>query len=278
MAAASLSQAGAEWLVTVASVTGPRHVRSGLPNQDRWVAHQIDGRAQVLAVADGAGSRKRSDRGAGFAVGAARDAATEVFGGAALAGIEQWRGAVGAFARACVTKFDRRVAEATQEIRRSSPGLASREVSDSFATTLLAVVVAPPYLGFFSVGDCFLVVDRAPGGPFLLVNAPERDHAGATVFLTSRIRDQYMEFGVVADPAVRALALCSDGLAEAMLDSRQAVDGRSHYLAPPEFGRYFDRFSDPGVGPRELADRLASADFAATSGDDKTIVMAVRRP
>jgi hypothetical protein len=264
------------WRITVASVVGPAHVRANLPNQDRWLVRPLGTHACLYAVADGAGSRSRSGEGAEFAVLAAGMAAESVFGACPL-GIAGWRRAMRAFRMVCVQRFDRSVDEAAAR-SRAAGGPSVQELRREFATTLLAVVAAPPYFGYLSVGDCFLVVDHRDGVPGLVVSAPEREHAGATTFLTSDHRDEQLTTGVLLDDRIRALALCSDGVAEGMLSARMEADGKLHYLAPPAFRVYFDAFADDQVDGGELTAKLESAEFAATSGDDKTIVLAVRRP
>ncbi len=272
------SRGGGTWRITVASVIGPGHVRSGLPNQDRWLVHPIGTHCCLYAVADGAGSRGRSGEGAEFAVLAASKAAETTFGsGPHPDGIDDWLRAMRTFRMLCVQRFDRSVDEAAARTHAAG-GPPVSQLRREFATTLLAVIAAPPYFGYLSVGDCFLVVDHHLGGPGLVVSAPEREHAGATTFLTSGHRDESLSTGVLLDDRISALALCSDGVAEGLLSARMEADGKLHYQAPPAFRAYFDTFADERVDSGELAAKLASAEFAATSGDDKTIVMAVRRP
>jgi hypothetical protein len=264
------------WRITAASVIGAGHVRGNLPNQDRWRAEAIGPGIQLLTVADGAGSRSRAEHGAEFAVSGAHRAAMAVFGGGAPSTLAAWRAAATRFASGCLREFDLRVVDEMRRITEN--GEDEDELWRSFGTTLLAVVTAPPYLCFVSVGDCFLVVDRNPGGPHLLVAPEEREHAGGTVFLTSRGRDRHLTRGVLVDDRIRGVAVCSDGVSEGMLAMRTAPDGRLQHRAPAEFGAYFAHFGNPRTTPAELAAKLESPEFAATSNDDKTIVMAVRRP
>jgi serine/threonine protein phosphatase PrpC len=272
-------RSGTSWRIVTASVIGPGHVRANLPNQDRLIVHPVDARSCLYAVADGAGSRSRSDQGAEFAVTAASEAADSVFKSRRLPpGLNEWCTAMEEFRAFCNRRFDRYVNEAAQEIRASEASPTSVEkLRGEFATTVLTVVAAPPCFGYFSIGDCFLVVDRQPGEPALVVASPEREHAGATTFMTSRDRDHHTSTGVIVDDRIRAIALCSDGVAEGMLSSRQGPDGKLQYVAPPEFRTYFDHFGNSRIDRNGLSAKLASADFAATSSDDKTIVMAVRQ-
>jgi len=265
------------WKVVSATTKGAGHSSLHRPNQDREITRAVgDGTTWVYAVADGAGSRARSDHGALLAVEAAATAADLVFGRGVPNSVDGWRTAAEKFAKESLDVFDRRVDSDVQGLRglmREPAG----ELRASYATTLLAVVSAPPFFAYVNVGDCFLVVDRDPGGPFLVVTAPEREHAGETVFLTSRHRGAHVTHGVIMDARIRGVALCTDGLCEGMLANRQTPDGRLHSLAPPEFSAYFDYFSAPGPDDNDLATKIMSREFAETSGDDKTIVMAVRR-
>jgi serine/threonine protein phosphatase PrpC len=52
-----------QWFTWGASVTGPAHLRLGLPNQDAWLARHFDW-GEVVVVADGLGSRPKADVGA----------------------------------------------------------------------------------------------------------------------------------------------------------------------------------------------------------------------
>ncbi len=49
-----------------ASVKGPAHIKSGLPNQDAWMARQLSF-GSIICVCDGLGSRKNSDLGSKMA-------------------------------------------------------------------------------------------------------------------------------------------------------------------------------------------------------------------
>jgi hypothetical protein len=273
--------ANPRWRLISATAEGPSHTSLNQPNQDRQLIQQIGHNGTwVFAVADGAGSRARSGDGATIAVEAAAAAAEQVFGHGVPTTAGDWLPAVRKFAEICLKTFDARVDAFVRAQARGTQARRTGESPDgsrpSYATTLLAVVSAPPFFGYLNVGDCFLVVDRDPGGPHLVLTAPEREHAGETVFMTSRRRDEHLTHGVVMDARIRGLALCTDGLCEGMLTVRQAANGRLHSLAPPEFSVYFDHFGAPGADAGELTRKIESREFAETSGDDKTIVLAVR--
>ncbi|GAB2618123.1 hypothetical protein Aab01nite_31760 [Paractinoplanes abujensis] len=251
------------WRIVEASVTGPHHVRNGLPNQDAHGHREFGPGLLAIAVADGAGSAARADEGSQLAVAAALDTAeTMLTGDRPYAGAE-WQSFAERYARGTLRRFD-------DSLRASSSPA-------EFATTLLSVIVAPPWFVCFSIGDGFLLAERDPGGIHLLVPPPlDREFMGGTVFLTSpeRVREQRLE--LLHDPRLRGLALCTDGLIEGLLNYAQDRGGRACPVAPPETIAYFDYVRDPAHGADGLNRALSSNDFAATSGDDKTVAMVVR--
>jgi hypothetical protein len=146
-----------------------------------------------------------------------------------------------------------------------------------FATTLCTVVATRDAVGYVSVGDGFVVARREPGGPQLIVPPPlDRDHAGLTTFLTSRTRAAAVRQRVIVDDRIRGLAVSTDGLLDALLGLEVDRDQGRYFVAPPALDRYFDLVGAGGLDPAALSRTLASPDFAATSDDDKTLVLAVR--
>ncbi|XVV09883.1 PP2C family serine/threonine-protein phosphatase [Actinoplanes sp. CA-131856] len=244
----------AGWRVVPVSVTGPEHLRHGAGNQDAF-AWRADGDRLVLAVADGAGSAGRSATGARLAVDAACDA-VEVLGTIDADHARRYAGRV-------LGLFDRRLARLGGERR-------------DYATTLIAVVARPPAYVFLAVGDSFLIVEHRDGGAHLLVPPDNGDSRGSTVFLTSDGRMPSVRCGLIDDPEITGLALCSDGVLDAVLGAGHDALGRPALRAPADFTAYLHMFADPAARPADLAERLRSPDFTATSADDKTMVLAVR--
>ncbi|GAA0460257.1 hypothetical protein Ade02nite_14490 [Paractinoplanes deccanensis] len=252
------------WRVVPVSVTGPEHLRQGTENQDAF-AHLRLGDLTVLAVADGAGSAARSATGARLAVEAACDAASLLDGpdpgrSGRSAGARRYAGRV-------LGLFDRRLDRLIDET--------GGERGD-YATTLLAVVARPPAYVFLAVGDSFLVVEHRGAGPHLLVPPDNGASRGSTVFLTSAGRDAAVRCGLIEDPEITGLALCSDGVLDAVLAAGRDAGGGPSLLAPADFTAYLHMFADRAARPAALSDRLQSPDFTASSGDDKTMVLAVR--
>jgi len=211
------------------------------------------------------------------AVAVAVAAADSVFGRGLPTDAGGYRQAAKRFRTQCLASFDHNLRQQIESDCRTE-GLDRGVITPGeYASTLLAVVSAPPWLVYVSVGDCFLVVDRRPGGPFLLSPAEEvREHAGGTVFMTSDAREEHCSTGIVRDEGIGAIALSTDGLYEAMLVIRKASDGTLWFEAPADFSRYFDHFRSPDVGPSDMEALLSSAAFADSSGDDKTMIMLVQ--
>ena len=262
-----------ELRIVSASARGAAHAESGAPNQDRHGNRRLADGAQVIAVADGAGSRSRSDRGAQLAVDGAIAAAERHFAAAPDADdVVAWRRAAEAWRHDCAREFDERLAQEIADGREP----ATPEARAAYATTLTAVVWRKPWLVVYAVGDCFLVIDHEPRS-YLIWPTEFRENAGVTVFMTSATRETETYAKLIHDPGLRGLALCSDGLAESTLTVRPTADG-FRYVAPPDFSAYFDVFAQLDDANRVLHQRISSQQVALTSGDDKTMVLAVRVP
>ncbi|MBH0775965.1 PP2C family serine/threonine-protein phosphatase [Nocardia bovistercoris] len=266
------------WTTVSASVRGPSHVQDNLRNQDNCLVRPITAQCTFFAVADGAGSYSRAEEGSKFAVTTAYQAAEQVFKDRMPQNPSEWSVATKEFANACLHRFDDRVADfATQQLAHF-PAESVQDIRESLSTTLLAVVARPPFFVYFSIGDCFLVLDRDRGGPRLAVTARDRENNGVATFLTSPERDADLQSGYLVDRRVTGLALCSDGLIDALLTVGATADGELHYQAPAEFRRYFEYFGRTAIPESQLANMLDSPTFAETSSDDKTIALAVRLP
>jgi hypothetical protein len=131
----------------------------------------------------------------------------------------------------------------------------------AYGTMLLALVARPPRFAYLSVGGCFLVVEHRGGGAHLVVPPGHGDT---------------VRTGLIDDAGITGVALCTDGLVDGMLGAGRAADGSQLLLAPADFTGYLRAFAAPGNGPPDLRRRFESDAFAATSADDKTIVLAAR--
>ncbi|GAA3249526.1 protein phosphatase 2C domain-containing protein [Dactylosporangium siamense] len=253
------------WRIVPASVAGPDHLATGAENQDA-LAYRRLGDGFVLAVADGAGSSSRASTGSRLAVESACDVAADLFT-VAPAGSEVWMATAARYVASLLRLFDQRI-----------DGLAGGfAVRADYATTITCVVAHPPDYLFASLGDGFGVIVRDRGGAHLVMRPDDAGpDDGAAVFLTSAARREAVQVCLVHDPAVGGVALCTDGLIEALLAADLAPGGGRRLLAPAEFERYFTAFGADRHDAGILSDQLQSEEFAATSRDDKTMLLAVR--
>jgi hypothetical protein len=261
----------AGWHITIGQATGPGHDRSGRGCEDRCGWAEVRPGVLLLAVADGAGSRRRSAEGAEHAVSAAGEAAGAVFGRGIPGSRSDWLSRLERLRTRTFELFDERIKAA---IYAQDDSAAS---ADDYGTTLCTLVITPAAIGYLSVGDAFAAVWRDPGGPHLVVPPPlDREHAGLTTFLTSASREQAARSGLIEDDRIVGVALSTDGLLDALLrlDTNSRVG--PHWVAPLDFEHYFKRSASGAFDGDALNGVLASRRFASTSDDDKTLLLAVR--
>ncbi|XED69889.1 PP2C family serine/threonine-protein phosphatase [Streptomyces sp. QH1-20] len=277
----------ATWRVHGLSVRGYRHVQQGLPCQDAWgqaCAGPPGARITVLAVADGAGSRPRSEEGAHLAI----RLATSVFGRhlASFATAAGESGEVGepgggnALARLQRDAF-REVVETFLDDTRELAG--DRGGPADFATTLTVLALGPGWVGHTSLGDGFVVLragetDGAPQFHLLPQPEPPGEYGNETTFLSSPDAASRVRIDCVRDDGVDGVLLSTDGLAQAALST---ADGRGRLVPNRSFATSVLRALDrPGPDPQADADDLGallrSHRLTALNADDKTLVRAVR--
>jgi Protein phosphatase 2C len=201
--------------VAGASVQGRDHLARGVENQDAFhAAVSEDGAAIVIAVSDGAGSRKRSSLGSHVAV----DAACRVLAAGTPArgcGAAEWQSWLSAAGRTVIQEY-LRVAGETAEA--AAPDDDRTAAVQAMAATLAAAVICPPWACFLSLGDCF--------GAVLTTGPPERCHlvlppdsySEFTVFLSSLAAQARMRSFVVWEPELSGVMLATDGCASLALD------------------------------------------------------------
>jgi hypothetical protein len=251
------------WRIHGLSVEGYRHRRQGLPCQDAcgWV---VTSAVAVLAVADGAGSRPRSEEGSRLAVKLAAEH----------------------FARRVGAAVEVQPGEAVHELLRDalqdvSDDFLDRTGSDApdFATTLTVVVLAPGWLGHLTVGDGFVVVragteDGERQFHLLPQAAAVSEYSNETVFLTSPDAARWTHTECLSDDGIDGVLLSTDGLAQAMLNrSASGAQSPNTSFADAVF-RSLDTAPDDADG--KLAALLRSDRLTALNADDKTLLRAVR--
>ncbi|MFJ4830324.1 PP2C family serine/threonine-protein phosphatase [Streptomyces sp. NPDC088747] len=262
---AGAEQPDSPWRVHGMSVEGYRHRRQGLPCQDAC-AYQVSQHVAVLAVADGAGSRPRSEEGSKLAV----------------------RLAVEHFTRRAGTARDRGPGEAVHELLEDAFHDVSKMFLDTtgpdsadFATTLTVVVLAPGWLGQLTVGDGFVVLRAGTEDgerQFHLLPQPRAasEYSNETVFLTSPDAARWVHTDCVADDGIDGVLLSTDGLVQAALT--RAASGTAQTPNASFADAVFKSLDTVTDDAHEgLAALLRSDRLTALNADDKTLLRAVRR-
>jgi hypothetical protein len=246
------------WRVVGASVTGSAHLRQGLPCQDRHIAKLLQDASGtqilVVAVADGASSAERSEKGA--------DVVLESFAGLVLHTLRHRR-----LGDVSVGECRNWLLTARQALldAAASEGVQPRE----FAVTFAAAVVGADYGLALQIGDGIVASTTAESGWQLAV-WPQK-----TRFLT----DGDAAAHILVRPlpaAATAVAVCSDGLDALCLDWDQRA------VFSPFFAGVFQTVAgqlDESCGELKPAlERYLSSDAVNDlTDDDKTLVMAVWR-
>ncbi|MFF0062570.1 PP2C family serine/threonine-protein phosphatase [Streptomyces sp. NPDC005279] len=276
------------WRVHGVSVRGYRHAQQGTPCQDAWAELRTGpphARVTVLTVADGAGSRPRSQEGAQLAV----RLATSVFGarlgsrengppdGEDLHALQRE-----AFQEVLDTFLDNTWALTAGPARVGGPGHGGRGGPADFATTLTVVVLGPGWLGYTSLGDGFVVLraGKANGEPqFHLLPQPQPvgEYGNETTFLSSPDAALRVRIACVRDDDIDGVLLSTDGLAQAALSRAQGPVPLANRSFAASVLRSLDRPGpDRRADARDLEALLLSDRLTALNADDKTLVRAVR--
>jgi hypothetical protein len=256
-----------DWRVRGLSVRGYRHVRDGKPCQDAN-AHVTTGpkedRVTVLAVADGAGSRRLSEQGSALAVRLATDR----------------------LGRLCAGRSDERDVRSLllggfHDIREGFLDETGAS-ADDYATTLTVVVLTRAWIGYLSVGDGFAVLRAGDEGgerQFHLLPQPGAvsEYGNETVFLTSGDATRRVRSECVRDPGVDGVILSTDGLAQAALSRAGGAGQRPNSSFATGMLRSLDAAgADLEEDDRNLTRYLSSDQLTRLNGDDKTVLRAVR--
>ena len=255
------------WVAVGSTVPGSKHLDRGRGGEDAFAfaAWPTNPRVMALAVADGASSQPRSALGAQLAVSIATNAAIAALDARGIPrGHADWEQLLDDLLDHTVTRFVSVTASLAPE---SPPATAARQ----FGTTLAFALLAPPRLATFSVGDGAVVVRSADCLCAVCGPPMGRQDDTLTVFLSSPAARREAQRLVLLDHDVGAVAMWSDGLHAAALDSAR-VRPRPSFLLP-----ILDAVGDAGVAAAgELTEfLLCSSQLATVTNDDKTLLVAV---
>ena len=240
-------------------------MKAGLPCQD---AHSCEvllsalGEAVLVAVvADGAGSAPRSGEGARLACDLVVDEVRALCeSGTPIAGLSR--------EKVCgwLTRFQEEIGALT-----GTEGSTSRD----FACTLLAAVVGHEHAVFFQVGDGAMVVSEEDEYAWMFW--PENgEYENLTFFATDPRASDHLQFDLCAR-RIEEVALFSDGL------QRLALHYQTRTAHQPFFRSLLGAVRGAGDGSSgelsaKLKDYLESPAINERTDDDKTLILASRRP
>lgn len=250
----------------MASSIGTSHVAAAQPCQDAHFHVEATGpdgeRAMVLTVSDGAGTAALAEVGAALAC--------DTFGRLVATYIGQG-GRVETIGRPLVERWIAGVVYRLELHARETGG-----TLEDYACTLLAAIVAEREAVFLQIGDGAIVVSAGEGWKHVFW--PQHgEFANTTNFITSAHRLEALEFESSSEP-VEELALFTDGLENLVLQkAAKAVHAPFFDSMFPAVRRSTVSGADAELS-RALDGYLSSAPVNDRTDDDKTLVLASRRP
>lgn len=245
------------WAVLGQSVPGTSHLTGAIPCQDacRFRTFGPDQGWLLVVVADGAGTAAHSDVGASLVC----DEAVRRVEACHPDSLQSRDGMLGLFT--ALREGLLREADARQVLPRA------------LACTALVALVGPSTAAFAQLGDGAIVF-RCEADLQTAFWPEPKEYANATDFLTDEQYAGALQFATSTSP-VTQLAVLTDGL------QRLALDFTARLPHPGFFRPLFDRLNtepDPTVLAEPLRAFLESDRVNARTDDDKTLVLATRRP
>lgn len=265
------------WRYALASVPGTAHQKSGTGCQDassaRLLALSGGGQALVLAVADGAGSARFGDQGA--------ELCCRIFPEEIAARLG---GKTGISAQTLQETDAKAICERMrEEIARTARSLAEADGSKKprprdFACTFLGAVIDAEGAAFLQVGDGAIVIgttdEETDYRPVFWPHSGE--YANVTDFVTdAELRLQFS----VTEARIEEIALFSDGLQRLILRIRERAAHAPFFR--DMFAQLREKAKTEGLSrplSAALARFLGSKTICRRTDDDKTLILATRRP
>ncbi len=254
-----------KWRVAQASVIGAAHVSQNTVCQDRLLCRTIEtahGEVLIAAVADGAGSTMRGQRGAEIACQFFVEQTGEFLksANASVASLTE------EFGKRLIGFLQEKIAAAAAEEKKSL-----RE----FATTFVGAVADESGAAFYQIGDGAAVfsANGAPESYRFGIEPAESEYINLTDFITDDAADERLRFAYIAEP-IEDLILFSDGIF-AVAVNYQTMKPHEPFLMPMIAPL---RNGSNAAGLNEKLEKfLASPKINEKTDDDKTIILASRR-
>jgi hypothetical protein len=255
------------WRVVSACEAGTSHVRSGLPCQDS-VAHGIirtkRGNVLVSVASDGAGSAAHSDIGSWLAATTFVEL-VEVYlkTGGQLIDIDRPK---------VVSWIEATSARLIQRARNDG------NTASDYSCTLIAAVIGPSAAVFAQIGDGAIVVSHGDADGWSWVFWPRHgEYANQTTFVLSKNATEALEFALVPR-RIDEFAMFSDGIERMVLQTATKTVNDAFFeqmFVPVRASK--SRGLDQQLSS-SLKTYLGSAPVNARTDDDKSLLMASRRP
>lgn len=236
------------WKVLGGSVIGQSHLDSGTVCQDAsgwWVSES----GVCAVVADGAGSRPKSEQGSALIVQTilawARDAMKENQSPPVYEGLVAAR-------------------QALEELS------ANTEVPlGDYASTVAVVLVDQHVIQVGQVGDCFVVMKKSDGSVETVSPPARSEYVNETVFLTAIDWEQDLRASEALLDDVSGFCISSDGLQFDLLD-----DIATGMPFVPFFDDAFTWATEESSGSEDLLSLVAR--LGQQSHDDKSLILGVK--
>jgi hypothetical protein len=251
-----------------AAVRGPDHERDDTPCQDAWAYTAAGERGAVLCLCDGAGSAAHSDIGAQTVVAAVVEAfsalapvASDTPTGTLTAALSETL--TDALRDACIEGRHALIREA------AARGLTPADL----ACTLIAVAAWGGLVAVVHIGDGAVIGRMRATGELVMLSAPERgEFANETWFITSASWSERLRVSI--HEGVEAVCALTDGCQGASM-----VGGILPFapFCTPLFD-FATEVTDVAVACAEVAQLLDAAALRRSSGDDKTLAVALLSP
>ena len=227
------------WSSWGASVIGPLHVKTGLPNQDFWMARRYKW-GNVVVVSDGLGSKVHSDHGARAACLAVFDAA-----------------------RSYRHNPDAHIVDVLRLIHANwLIKIAPFSPSDCAATCLF-VIEDKDMITLGSLGDGMIAaLGKTKDHHLIISDNKQGSFSNYTRCLQAEFHPDHWQISKIESMAYHGVVLCSDGISDDLLAERQM----------PFVQELYSTYADmtPAVRTRDLKRWLTEWPVPGHS-DDKTI-------
>ena len=249
------------WSVAGASVAGRNHTRHGLECQDVHSIEFIGDDIVLLVVADGAGSSSMGAKGAAVAVSTCSDALVGSLDQTLFSESGKWRAV---FRDAVEVARDAVVNEA----------IGQQVDLHSMACTLLVLVAGSSFVAAAQIGDGATIALDA-SGEFVCPTFPNfGEYYNEATFITSQDVFDRVEYSIIRDKVI-AVGAITDGLQLLALMLKEKKPYPDFFYPCIEVLQEVHSRTKTEKALRRL---LQSDRVTARTGDDLTLVLAVRQP